>query len=236
MLREDNQMLRENLRREQQVLPPQPKRAACLSSDAAQPSQAREDIAKLMREECAALAKRVKDEYEQRAAAQSELDALRLDADAAKLKLREVAEEVERKEKLAQHLRERVEVLEGKVEHKSDELDQAKGRMQSLEDSVREETARGDQERARADRTWEDLTQAREKARNLAAQLNDEQVPCSRGVEAMRGVREVEGESERVMGLWGMLRGGEDGERVGGWEDGVEEERAPMEQRQRMRK
>eukprot|EP00286_Rhodomonas_abbreviata_P004482 CAMPEP_0181332116 /NCGR_PEP_ID=MMETSP1101-20121128/24898_1 /TAXON_ID=46948 /ORGANISM="Rhodomonas abbreviata, Strain Caron Lab Isolate" /LENGTH=81 /DNA_ID=CAMNT_0023441691 /DNA_START=345 /DNA_END=587 /DNA_ORIENTATION=- len=53
MLREDNQMLRETLRREQ---------------------QAREDIAKLMREECGALARRVKDEYEARAAAQGDLD------------------------------------------------------------------------------------------------------------------------------------------------------------------
>ena len=44
-----------------------------------------------MREECAALAKRVKEEYEQRAAAQNELDALAAQIDGSVVSAQKVA-------------------------------------------------------------------------------------------------------------------------------------------------
>jgi len=95
LLRDDNQMLRENLRREQ---------------------QAREDIARLMREECAELAKRVKEANEAKNAAEAKIETELQDVRTLRITNRELSEACERRAATIDELRGRLELAEQRLD------------------------------------------------------------------------------------------------------------------------
>lgn len=95
LLRDDNQMLRENLLREQ---------------------QAREDIARLMREECAALAARVKEANEAKNAVEAKMETELEDVKTLRITNRELSEACERRALAIDDLKGRVALLERRLD------------------------------------------------------------------------------------------------------------------------
>ena len=95
LLKEDNLMLRETLRREQ---------------------QAREDIARLMREECGQLARRIKEEQEARGAAEMELQRVLMELENQRAASGEAMDALQVREKLIEQLRGGLERAEERIE------------------------------------------------------------------------------------------------------------------------
>jgi len=175
LLKDDNLMLRETLRREQ---------------------QAREDIARLMREECAQLSRRIKEEQEARGAAEMEVDRVRMELDNQRAACAEAMDALQVRENLIEQLRGGLERAEQRIDALAtaeqqmpalmQTISQLTGRVEELEGLLENEKTSRQAAASAAERTLTEEREARQEAAREAADARLEKRNAERTAERAR--------------------------------------------------